>query len=104
MGDLSIDYSRRRIQVSGLEVHLTTIKYDLLRALSMNPGRALSHNQLLRRVWNVTTSGDPQVVRTHIRRLRRKLGDEADSPVYILTGPGVGYRMAESGGAGTGGV
>ena len=96
MGNLSIDYSRRRIQVDGLEVHLTPIEYDLLRALSMNAGRALSHDQLLRRVWNVTTAGDPQVVRTHIRRLRRKLGDEADSPTYILTEPGVGYRMAES--------
>ena len=96
MGNLSIDYSRRRIQVAGLEVHLTPIEYDLLRALSMNAGRALSHGQLLRRVWNVTTAGDPQVVRTHIRRLRRKLGDEADNPTYILTEPGVGYRMAES--------
>ena len=96
MGNLSIDYSRRRIQVDGLEVHLTPIEYDLLRALSMNAGRALSHEQLLRRVWNVTTAGDPQVVRTHIRRLRRKLGDEADNPTYILTEPGVGYRMAES--------
>ena len=97
MGDLSIDYSRRRIQVGGLEVHLTPIEYDLLRVLSTNAGRALSHDQLLRRVWNVTTAGDPQVVRTHIRRLRRKLGDEADNPVYILTEPGVGYRMAELG-------
>ena len=101
MGDLSIDYSRRRIQVDGLEVHLTPIEYDLLRVLSMNAGRALSHEQLLRRVWNVTTAGDPQVVRTHIRRLRRKLGDEADSPAYILTEPGVGYRMAELREAGT---
>ena len=102
MGDLSIDYSRRRIQVGGLEVHLTPIEYDLLRVLSINAGRALSHDQLLRRVWNVTTAGDPQVVRTHIRRLRRKLGDEADNPVYILTEPGVGYRMAEPGGADAG--
>ena len=97
MGNLYIDYSRRRIQVGGREVHLTPIEYDLLRVLSMNAGRALSHGQLLRRVWKVTTAGDPQVVRTHIRRLRRKLGDEADSPAYILTEPGVGYRMAELG-------
>jgi len=103
MGDLSIDYSRRRVRVGDLEVHLTPIEYDLLRVLSMNAGRAISHNQLLRRVWNVTTAGDPQVVRTHVRRLRRKLGDEADNPVYILTEPGVGYRMAELGGTGAGG-
>lgn len=104
MGDLYIDYSRRRVRVGDLEVHLTPIEYDLLRVLSMNAGRAISHNQLLRRVWNVTTAGDPQVVRTHVRRLRRKLGDEADNPVYILTEPGVGYRMAELGEAGAGGA
>ena len=102
MGDLSIDYSRRRVRVGDLEVHLTPIEYDLLRVLSMNAGRALSHDQLLRRVWKVSTAGDPQVVRTHIRRLRRKLGDEADNPVYVLTEPGVGYRLAELGGTDTG--
>ena len=95
LGDLTIDYFHRRVHVAGKQVHLTPIEYDLLRALSANAGRALSHDQLLRRVWHVTTAGDPQVVRTHLRRLRRKLGDDADHPSYIFTEPGVGYRMPE---------
>ena len=95
LGDLTIDYFHRRVHVAGRQVHLTPIEYDLLRVLSVNSGRALSHDQLLRRVWHITTAGDPQVVRTHLRRLRRKLGDEADSPSYIFTEPGVGYRMPE---------
>ena len=53
----------------------------------------MTHDQLLRRVWHVTTAGDPQVVRTHLRRLRRKLGDDANDPAYIFTEQGVGYRM-----------
>ena len=95
LGDLTIDYFHRRVQVAGRQVHLTPIEYDLLRVLSVNSGRALTHEQLLRRVWRVTTAGDPQVVRTHLRRLRRKLGDDADNPSYIFTEPGVGYRMPE---------
>ena len=95
LGGLTIDHFHRRVNVDGRQVHLTPIEYDLLRVLSVNSGRALSHDQLLRRVWRITTAGDPQVVRTHLRRLRRKLGDDADNPKYIFTEPGVGYRMPE---------
>ena len=95
LGDLTIDYYHRRVDIGGQLIHLTPIEYNLLRVLSINSGRALSHDQLLRRVWHITTAGDPQVVRTHLRRLRRKLGDDADNPSYIFTEPGVGYRMPD---------
>ncbi len=95
LGDLTINYFHRQVNLAGRQVHLTPIEYNLLRVLSLNSGRALSHDQLLRRVWHITTAGDPQVVRTHLRRLRRKLGDDADNSLYIFTEPGVGYRMPE---------
>ena len=100
LGDLVIDYAQRRVEIADQPVHLTPIEYEMLRVLSLNGGRPLTHEQLLRRVWRVTHSGDPQVVRTHMRRLRRKLGDDADSPRYIFTEPRVGYRMPEAGIAG----
>ena len=93
LGDLTIDYVQRRVEIAGQPVHLTPIEYEMLRVLSLNGGRPMSHEQLLRRVWRVTSSGDPQVVRTHMRRLRRKLGDDADKPRFIFTQPRVGYRM-----------
>ena len=93
LGNLIIDYSQRRVEIAGQPVHLTPIEYEMLRVLSLNGGRPMSHEQLLRRVWRVTSAGDPQVVRTHMRRLRRKLGDDAESPRYIFTEPRVGYRM-----------
>ena len=97
LGDLAIDYGQRSVEIAGRPVHLTPIEYEMLRVLSQNGGRPLTHEQLLRRVWRVTSAGDPQVVRTHMRRLRRKLGDDADSPRYVITVPRVGYRMAEAG-------
>ena len=96
LGDLTVDYAQRRVEISGQSVHLTPIEYELLRVLSLNGGRPVSHEQLLRRVWRVTSAGDPQVVRTHMRRLRRKLGDDADSPRYIFTEPRIGYRMPKA--------
>ena len=96
LGDLAIDYAQRRVTIAGRPVHLTPIEYEMLRVLSLNAGRVLTHQQLLRRVWRVTNSGDPQVVRTHMRRLRRKLEDSADDPAYIFTEPGMGYRMPEA--------
>lgn len=98
LGKLAIDYDQRRVEIAGQPIHLTPIEYEMLRVLSLNRGRVLTHEQLLRRVWRVTTAGDPQVVRTHMRRLRRKLGDDADNPTYIFTEPRVGYRMPEAGG------
>ena len=93
LGELPIEYRERRVYLAGQQVHLTPIEYGLLRTLSGHCGQVLSHGQLLRRVWGITAEGDPQVVRTHLQRLRRKLGDGADNPTYILTEPGVGYRM-----------
>ena len=95
LGDLTVDFAQRGVHVSGDTVHLTPIEFALLRALSANAGSVMTHPQLLRRVWGPGNSGDPQLVRTHMRRLRRKLGDDADDPSYIFTEPGVGYRMPE---------
>ena len=93
-GDLTINYGEREVSVSGCPVDLTATEYDLLTELSIVAGRVLTHEQLLRRVWGPLHSGDPQILRTYIKELRRKLGDDAVRPTYIFTEYGVGYRMA----------
>ena len=93
LNTLMVDFTQRRVLVDAQSVHLTPIEYEMLRLLSLNAGRVVTHEQLLRRVWRVTRNGDPQVVRTHMRRLRRKLGDDASNPVFIFTEPRMGYRM-----------
>ena len=95
LGDLTIDYAERRVTVAGSPVQLTATEYDLLFELSANAGRVLTHTQLLHLVWGLTISGDARVIRSHLMRLRRKLGEDAASPRYIFAEPRVGYRMAK---------
>ena len=92
-GELTIDYAGRRVSLAGSAVLLTNIEYRLLFELSVNAGRVLTHDQLLQRVWGPEHSGQPGAVRTFVKNLRRKLGDDADTPNYIFTEPQVGYRM-----------
>ena len=92
-GDLRIEYAERRVTIGGRPVQLTANEYDVLDRLSKAAGRALTHDQLLH-VWNPDRKGEPWLVRNLIKRLREKLGDNADSPTYIFTEPRVGYRMA----------
>ena len=92
--DLTIDYAEREVTVSGHPVHLTATEYNLITELSTVAGRVLTHEQLLRRVWGPLYSSDSRIVRTYVKELRHKLGDDASRPTYIFTEPGVGYRMA----------
>ena len=95
LGDLTINYAERRVSVAGRSVHLSATEYKLLFELSVNAGRVLTHDQLLRRVWDQDNSEGSQLLRTYVTYLRSKLGDDAKSPIYIFTEPRVGYRMAK---------
>ena len=94
LGDLAIHYEQRRVSVAGRPVHLTATEYELLRVLSLNEGRVSTYESLLRRVWNEPYGSDSELVRTFVKKLRRKLGDDPASPAYIVNERGVGYRMA----------
>ena len=95
VGDLAIDYGRRRVTVGGDAVELTATEYELLRVLSLDAGRVVTVETLLRRVWAKRENAGPNLVRIFVRNLRLKLGDSAASPAYIFNQRGVGYRMAK---------
>ena len=97
LGDLAIHYEGRRVTVAGRPVDLTAIEYELLRVLSVNAGRVLSYDALLRKVWGGRNTNDERAVRTQMKTLRRKLGDDAAKPAYLRTERGVGYRMPRPG-------
>ena len=77
-------------------MELSATEYKLLSELSISAGRALSHDQILQRVWSPKYSGESDLLRATVKNLRRKLGDNAKKPKYIFTEPRVGYRMAET--------
>ena len=99
LGDLAIHYDERRVTVAGRPVRLTATEYDLLRVLSVNAGRVSTYGSLIRHLWGGPDSGNPDLVRSFVRNLRRKLSDSARQPAYIFNARGVGYRMAKPGGS-----
>ena len=95
VADLAIDYEKRRVTVGGQPVRLTVTEYELLRVLSVNAGRLMTYESLLRQIWGEREDAEP--VRTFVKKLRGKLGDDPASPTYIFNERGVGYRMAAPG-------
>ena len=93
VGDLTIDYAQRRVTLAGEPVDLLPLEYRLLAELSFSAGRTLTYEHLLDRVWRERSGDDLRPMRTIIRRLRIKLGDDAANPAYIFTERHVGYRM-----------
>ena len=93
LGDLTINYAQRRVSMAGAALTLTPNEYALLSELAMNAGKPLSHDHLLQRVWSPGRRGQRWLLRELVRRLRGKLGDDVNSPSYIFTVQGAGYRL-----------
>jgi DNA-binding response OmpR family regulator len=93
VGELRIDPAVREVDVAGAQVDLTPREFDLLHALATRPRMVLTRRQLVDTVWGPTWVGDDRMVDVHIRNLRRKLGDDAQSPRWIRTVRGTGYRI-----------
>jgi len=92
-GDLVVDLTLRRVTVNGDEVQLTPTEYDILRLLVFHAGKVLTHGQILKQVWGIAYLEQPHVLRVNISNLRRKLEPDPSRPRYIITEPGVGYRL-----------
>lgn len=93
LDDLTINFSERSVTVAGEVVELTPTEFRLLAELSAKAGTAMDHDYLLQRVWGPDQPGDARRMRTVVKNLRQKLGDNARNPRYIVTVPHVGYRM-----------
>jgi two-component system KDP operon response regulator KdpE len=93
LGDLVIDLPRRLVTVAGTRVKLTPTEYEILKTLATYAGRVVTHRQLLRQVWGPGSVEDTQYLRVYIRQLRSKIEREPARPEYIVTEPGVGYRL-----------
>ena len=88
-----MDLAQRRVTLREREIKLTPTEYDLLKELMQCAGKVLTHKQLLKLVWGNSDSGDTHYIRVYIGQLRRKLEDDSARPRYIVSEPGVGYRL-----------
>jgi two-component system, OmpR family, KDP operon response regulator KdpE len=93
VGELRIDLAKRLVFVGGAEVHLTPIEYKLFATLMRNAGRVMTHRQLLELTWGPAYANETQYVRVYMGQLRHKLESDAANPRYLVTEPGVGYRL-----------
>jgi DNA-binding response OmpR family regulator len=92
---LTIDLSRRAVEVGGQRVQLTYVEFELLRILASHPGRVYSRRMLLEALWGGADYREPRTIDVHVRHLREKLERDPAEPEYILTVRGVGYRFRE---------
>lgn len=97
IGDLHVDLIRRQVFRGEEEVHLTPIEYKLLAALVKNAGRVVTQRQLLQEVWGPGYTDAPHYLRVYMQHLRHKLEADPARPRYLLTEPGVGYRLRDEG-------
>ena len=93
IGELGIDLDRRRVVVSGREVHLTPNEYKLFAYLMKHAGKVLTHRQLLKEVWGAAYASQTHYLRVYMVQLRHKLEADPTRPRYLVTEPGVGYRL-----------
>lgn len=95
VGPIRIDQPRHEVTIGGTEVHLTPIEFKLLVGLARQPGRVLTHRQLLLAVWGPNAIEQTNYLRVHMAALRRKLEADPARPQWLLTEAGVGYRLRE---------
>lgn len=93
VGDLHVDLGRRRVLVGDTEIHLTPIEYRLLATLVRYAGKVVTHRQLLRDVWGPNAADQSHYLRVYMAHLRHKLEKDPARPRYLVTEPGVGYRL-----------
>jgi two-component system, OmpR family, KDP operon response regulator KdpE len=91
--ELEIDFSARRVRVEGRNVSLTPKQYDVLAYLARNAGKVLTHRQILQAAWGGQYADEVDYVWTYVRRIRRRIEPDPAAPRFVLTEPGVGYRM-----------
>jgi two-component system KDP operon response regulator KdpE len=95
LGDLAIDLSDRRVTRAGQEIRLTPTEWELLHVLARHAGKLVTHRQLLREVWGPEFGEETHYLRVHVAHIRAKLEPDPSRPRYLVTEPGVGFRLRE---------
>jgi len=92
-GELEVDVEYRRVRVGGRDVHLTPTEYELLKTFITHPNKVLTDRMLLQEVWGPEYGSEGHYLHVYVARLRKKLEASPQAPRYLITEPGVGYRL-----------
>jgi two-component system KDP operon response regulator KdpE len=92
-GHIRMDLVRHEVYLDGAKAVFTPKEYELLRYFLVHRGKMLTHKQILKDVWGNAHIDDMQYLRVYVRQLREKIEPNPASPVFIITEPGIGYRM-----------
>ena len=95
LGDLKIDFEKRKVELQGIDIHLTPTEYNLLSLLAKYHGKVLTHKFIINKIWGAAMYNDTQSLRVCMGNLRRKIEKDPAQPRYITTEVGVGYRMMD---------
>jgi two-component system, OmpR family, KDP operon response regulator KdpE len=93
VGEIEINLADRAVKRDGEQLHLTPIEFDLLSKLAEHPGRLVTHRQLLQEVWGPGYEDETHYLRVHFAHVRAKIEPDASNPRYVITEPGIGYRL-----------
>ncbi|WP_114947782.1 response regulator [Microvirga calopogonii] len=96
VGGLEIDIPRRRVTFKGVDVSLSPKEFDLLAFLAAHAGKVVTHKQVLTAVWGAAHENDTQYLRVYVGQLRQKIEPNPSDPRFILTEPGIGYRLLDA--------
>ncbi len=92
-GELEIDVERRTVRLAGRNVHLSPTEYELLKVFIAHPNRVLTDRMLLQQVWGPSYGEEAHYLHVYVARLRKKIEPDPQQPCYLITEPGVGYRL-----------
>lgn len=96
IGDLAIDYDRRRVHLAETEIRLTPKEFELLSLLARHHDRVLTHRAILKAVWGPNAVEQPEHLWTLVAQLRKKIEPDPSNPRYVISEPWVGYRLAST--------
>jgi two-component system KDP operon response regulator KdpE len=98
LGRVVVDLADRSVLRDGEQVHLTPIEFEMVRVLAQHHGRLVTHRQLLQEVWGPEYGAETHYLRVHVAHIRAKLEPDPSRPQYLITEPGVGYRLRDPAG------
>jgi two-component system KDP operon response regulator KdpE len=92
-GNIEVDFLHRLVAIKGVPIKLTGKEYSLLRLFIQHRGKVLTHRQILSAIWGADAKPQTHYLHVYVRRLREKLEDDPDEPIYFKTESGIGYRF-----------